>query len=71
MYKNLMYTRKRNLRQFGSSLASLRHFRKLCGMRSCLALTTLKLLTVLRVVVTINKVVFPRLNKATYTYVEG
>jgi len=40
-------------------------------MRSCLAETTLKLLTVLGVVVTINKVFFPRINKATYTYVEG
>jgi hypothetical protein len=39
-------------------------------MRSCLAETTLKLLAVLGVVVTINKVVFPRINKATYTYVE-
>jgi hypothetical protein len=35
-------------------------------MRSFLAETTLKLLTVLGVVVTINKVVFPRINKATY-----
>ena len=33
-------------------------------MRSCLAVTTLKLLTVLGVVVTINKVVLPRINKA-------
>jgi hypothetical protein len=37
-------------------------------MRSCLAETTLKLLTVLGVVVTLNKVVFPRINKATHTY---
>ena len=40
-------------------------------MRSCLAETTLKLLTVLGVVVTINKVVFPGINKATYTYEEN
>ena len=40
-------------------------------MRSCLAVTTLKLITVLGVAVTINKVVIPRINKATYTYVDG
>jgi hypothetical protein len=40
-------------------------------MRSCLAEATFKLLTVLGVVVTINKIVFPRINKAIYTYVEG
>jgi hypothetical protein len=40
-------------------------------MRNCLAETTLKLLTVLGVIVTINKVVFPRINKAKYTYVKG
>jgi hypothetical protein len=35
-------------------------------MRGCLVVTILKLITVLGVVVTINKVVLPRINKATY-----
>ena len=35
-------------------------------MRGCLVETILKLITVLGVVVTINKVVLPRINKAKY-----
>lgn len=38
-------------------------------MRGCLVVTILKLITVLGVVVTINKVVLPRINKATYVEV--